>query len=189
MKADTKSPTVDVNTLSKLFSVTTVYVQELARKQVIVKAARGRYELWPSIKGFIKHLQDRRANQWDDGEKDDSDNYSKHRSRLTKSKADMAEMQAEAMRGTFHEASAVEVVWTDMLMNCRSKLLAMPTRLAPQLRQESELGVVQAILETAITEALNELANYDPDRVTSEYIQAHRSDVDAAVEADGEPVG
>ena len=188
MSTEGKSPSVDVGTLAKLFNLTAVRVQQLAADGVVTKQERGRYDLWASIRGYIKFLQERKVNQWDVGG-DEGDTYGKHRSRLTGAKADIAEIEAEAMKGRFHEAGAVEAVWTDMLMNARSKLLAIPPRLAPKLRKETKLPVVKDILEAAIVEALAELANYDPDRITSEYLQAHRAEVDAAAEADGQPVG
>jgi len=76
-----------------------------------------------------------------------------------------------------------------MLMNCRSKLLSMPSRLAPRIRKETDLAVVKDLLETAVHEALAELAAYDPARVTNEYLSAHRLDVATAPQVDGEPVG
>lgn len=184
MSNDTKSPTVDVGTLSKLFNLTAVRVQQLAKDGVIVKGERGKYELWPSIRGYIKFLQERKVNQWD--AEGDDDNYTKHRSRLTQAKADMAQMQAAAMKGQFHEASVVEEVWIDMLMNCRSKLLALPTKAAPKLRKETNLAVVKSILQEGIHEALQELSEYDPSRITNRYIQKHREDVESASASDGE---
>jgi phage terminase Nu1 subunit (DNA packaging protein) len=185
---DNKSPTVDVGTLAKLFNLTAVRVQQLAKDGVIAKAERGKYELWASIRGYIKFLQERKVNQWS-GEGGDENNYAKHRSRLTQAKADMAQIQAAAMRGSYHEAGIVEEVWVDMLMNCRSKLLSLPSRLAPKLRKEAEISAVKSILEDAICDALKELSNYDPSLITNRYIQKHITDVESSAEADGEPVG
>lgn len=185
-KEETQSVTAEQ--LAELFDLSKVRIHQLLTEGIVKKFERGRFDLLESVRGYVGFLKRRKTNQYDSDE-DDGNNYGKHRSRLTKSKADIAEMQAEAMKGTFHEAAAVEAVWTDMLMNCRSKLMAMPTRLAPKLRQESELAVVQDILEIALTEALNELAAYDPDRITSQYIQSHREEVDATAEMDGERVG
>ena len=188
MSTDAKSPSVDVGTLAKLFNLTAVRVQQLAKDGVITKSERGRYDLWSSIRGYIKYLQERKVNQWDDGDKDD-EGYGHHRSRLTRAKADMAEIEASIAKGQAHDAGAVEAVWTDMLMNCRSKLLAMPTRLAPKLRKETHLTSVREILEMAIHDALAELASYDPARITREYLQTHRLDVATAPEVDGESMG
>jgi len=186
MSADAKSPTVDVATLSKLFNLTTVWTQKLAKDGIIVKAERGKYELWPSIKGYIKHLQERRVNQWDNG--DEKGDWNAERTRLTKAKADIAEMQAAILKGTVHEAKAVELVWTDHLLACRAKLLAMPKKLAPRLQEQEKLPTIEIEIETAITEALNELASYDPALVTDRYVQAHRAELDTSAEVDVQPV-
>lgn len=181
-----KSPTVDVGTLARLFSLTAVRVQQLAKDGIVIKAERGRYDLWGSIRGYIKFLQERRVNQWDGGEK--GDDWQKERARLTRAKADMAEMQAAILKGTVHEASAVEAVWTDHLMACRAKLLAMPKKLAPRVQGTDKITAIEAEIDAAVTEALNELAAYDPHLVTDRYVSAHREELDTTAEVDGEPV-
>jgi phage terminase Nu1 subunit (DNA packaging protein) len=185
--SEAKSPTVDVGTLSKLFNLTAVRVQQLAKDGVVTKAERGRYDLWPSIRGYIKFLQERKVNQWDSG--DDAGDWQKERARLTRAKADMAEMQAAILKGTVHEAKAVESVWTDHLLACRAKLLSMPKKLAPRVHGVEKLTSIETEIDAAITEALNELASYDPALVTDRYVSAHREELDAATEMEGEPVG
>jgi phage terminase Nu1 subunit (DNA packaging protein) len=186
-KAEAKSPTVDVGTLARLFNLTAVRVQQLAKDGHVVKAERGRYDLWASIRGYIKFLQERRVNQWDNGE--DKGDWNTERTRLTRAKADMAEMQTAILKGTVHEAKAVEAVWTDHLLACRAKLLSMPKKLAPRVHGVERLPAIETELEAAITEALNELASYDPALVTDRYVSAHREELDTAAEMDGEPVG
>jgi len=187
MSAEAKAPTVDVGTLAKLFSLTAVRVQQLAADGVVAKSARGRYDLWASIRGYIKFLQERRVNQWDSGE--EKGDWQAERTRLTRAKADMAEMQSAILKGTVHEAKAVEAVWTDHLLACRAKLLAMPKKLAPRVHGVENLAAIEAELEATVTEALNELASYDPALVTDRYVSAHREELDTATEVDGEPVG
>lgn len=186
MSNEAKSPSVDVGTLAKLFNLTAVRIQQLAKDGVVTKTERGRYDLWSSIRGYIKFLQERKVNQWDG---DDAGDWHKHRARLTAAKADMAEMQAAILKGTVHEASAVELVWTDHLMACRAKLLAMPKKLAPRVHGSEKLTSIEAEIESAVAEALNELASYDPNIVTDRYVSAHREELDAAAQMDGEPVG
>lgn len=182
------SPSVDVTTLANLLNLTTVWIQRLAKEGVIVKTERGRYDLWPSIRGYVKHLQERRVNQWDNGEEKGGD-WQAERTRLTRAKADMAEMQSAILKGTVHEAKAVEAVWTDHLLACRAKLLSLPKKLAPRVHGVDNLATIEAELEATVTEALNELASYDPALVTDRYVSAHREELDAATEVDGEPVG
>ncbi len=184
-KAETKSPTVDVGTLSKLFNVTDVWIQRLSKEGVIVKATHGKYELWPSIKGFIKHLQDRKTNQWDGTE---NEGYEEHRARLTKAKADIAEIEADLRKAQVHDAGAVAAVWGDMLMNAKAKLLAMPTVLAGRVHGEESLEAIRNLIEESVTQALNELSEYDPSLATDRYVSSHSETVEAASEMDDEPV-
>lgn len=187
---DLKSLHCTANDLADLFGYTTKRIEQLTAEGIVVKRSRGRYALWDSLKGLILHRDTKRKNQWDgDPNSEEGQSYEAHRARLTAAKADVAEIAAAIAKGQAHDAGAVEAVWTDMLMKCRSKLLAMPTRLAPRLRKETDLAVVKDIIETAVTEALAELSSYDPTVVTNEYLQTHRLDVAPASQMDGESVG
>lgn len=166
--------TCTVNELADLFGYSKQRIDQLSADGIVVKRARGQYAVWESIKGLILHRDTKKKNQWDG---DEGGDYESHRARLTAAKADVAEIAAAIAKGQAHDAGAVEAVWTDMLMNCRSKLLAIPTRLAPKLRRESDLAVVKDILETAVTEALNELSAYNPDAVTRNYLTEHREEI------------
>jgi phage terminase Nu1 subunit (DNA packaging protein) len=168
MSEPTKSPTVDVNTLAKLFNLTTVWIQKLAEKKIIVKAGRGQYELWPSIKGYITHLQTRKTNQHDGSNTEDGQNYEAHRARLTRAKADIAEIDAELKKGTTHDAQAVAAVWADMIGNARAKLLGLPTKLAGAL-DGLTITERESLIKEGVNEALRELADYSPEVVTGEW--------------------
>lgn len=181
-----QSVTCGPKDLADLFGYSGKRIEQLTDEGIVVKRSRGKYALWESVKGLILHRDTKKKNQWDGEEGGD---YEAHRARLTAAKADVAEISAAIAKGQAHDAGAVEAVWTDMLMNARSKLLSIPTRLAPKLRKESDLAVVKDILEAAITEALNELAAYDPARVTDEYLSTHRVDVAPSASLECESMG
>lgn len=183
---DLKTATCGIKDLAELFGYTTQNIDVLTKEGLVVRRSHGKYAVWESIKGLMLHKETKKKNQWDGEEGGD---YEAHRARLTKAKADVAEITAAIAKGQAHDAGAVEAVWTDMLMNCRAKLLAMPSRLAPKLRKESDLAVCKNIVEQAVHDALAELASYDPARVTNEYLQTHRLDVATSTAVDGEPVG
>ena len=183
-KAD--SPTVEVGTLSKLFNLTAVRVQQLASDGVVVKHARGKYDLWASIRNYIKFLQERKVNQWS-GAEGEKEGYAEHRSRLTKAKADKAEVEAALIKGTAHDAQAVAAVWQDMIGNARAKLLALPTKLAAQL-EGMTIAERQDAIQAAVAQALTELSEYSPEAVTGEYIRTHQPEEDDdELDADPEP--
>jgi phage terminase Nu1 subunit (DNA packaging protein) len=173
MSRPADSPSVEVGTLAKLFNLTAVRIQQLSADGVVIRVARGKYDLWQSIRNYIKYLQERKVNQWS-GSKDAENpgDYESHRSRLTKAKADIAELDAELKKGTAHDAEAVAAVWADMIGNARAKLLSLPTTLASQLEGMSIQERKDAI-QNGVNEALRELADYSPEIVTNQYVSAH----------------
>ena len=146
-------------------------IRQLARDGIVIRNAQhGRFLLKESVRGYLAYKATARKNQWDGNGSESGDDYEAHRARLTRAKADMAEMQAAILKGTVHEAKAVEAVWTDHLMSCRAKLLGMPRRLAARLHGEINPNGIERVLESAIHEALRELAEYDPEPVMQKYL-------------------
>lgn len=179
MSRPADSPSVEVCTLAKLFNLTAVRIHQLASDGVVIRVARGKYDLWQSIRNYIKYLQERKVNQWSGSkEADNPGDYETHRARLTKAKADIAELDAELKKGTAHDAEAVSIVWADMIGNARAKLLSLPTTLASQLEGMTIQERKEAI-QHGVNEALKELADYSPEIVTQEYVAAHSAEPEA----------
>ena len=63
--------------------------------------------------------------------------------------------------GTLHRAQDVETIVTKMLMNFRSRIMAIPAKLASRLSKESDTTAIFEILKEATDDALNELSDYD----------------------------
>jgi len=95
--------------------------------------------------------------------------------RRLKAQADKLEMEMDLARGEIVKTEDVGEYVLGILMAFRSKLLAMPKRLAPRLTGMKRTGDVQAMIETDITAALAELAALDPEAMLKEvrgtYIQ------------------
>jgi len=185
--------TVPVGTLANICNLTNERIQQLTKENVIIKKERGRYELWASLKNYIKYLQVRvggsRGASGDEVEGDDAGNYQRHRARLYKAKAENAEIEVGLIKGNVHESRAVEKVWDDMISNARSKLLAMPTKLAPKLEGVTDIAELKEIIESEIYQALQELSDYDQNRITTEFVQIHQQEVETTTETEGERMG
>lgn len=173
------SPSVPVGTLSKLFSITDIRVQQLAKMGVVVKVAHGRYDLWQSIRGYIKYLQERTKGLntgMGSGDESDPDSYQRHRSRLYRARADKEEVQAAILKGKAHDGEIIEKVWGDMIANAKTRILAIPTKAAGKVQSVLPLPQVEAILREPCIEALNQLAAYDPARLVAEFVAQHKDD-------------
>lgn len=63
--------TCEIQHLIKLFNLTKERIHQLVKLGVVVKAARGKFKLWDSIRGYITYLQSARVNQWSGNDNND----------------------------------------------------------------------------------------------------------------------
>jgi phage terminase Nu1 subunit (DNA packaging protein) len=80
------------------------------------------------------------------------------RSRKLAAEAEIAEMQRDKMRGELVDISSVENVVAEEYAAVRSKLLALPGKLAPMVAIEADEIACRDLIERGVTEALDELA-------------------------------
>lgn len=178
-----RTATCTVKDLAELFDYTPQRIDQLVADGIVVKHARGKYAVWESIRGLILHRDTKRKNQWDgDPDTPEGESYEAHRARLTKAKADIAEIEADLRKAQVHDAGAVMAVWADMISNTKAKLLSMPTTLAGRVHGEESLEEIRNLIDEAVNQALNELAEYDPSLATDRYVQEHSGSVEAAAE-------
>lgn len=171
---------IGVKEVAELTGYSTQRIDQLSAEGVTVKLGHGKYDAFATLQNMFSHVRTKKTNQYDaDPSSPEGQSYEAHRARLTKAKADIAEMDAELKKGTVHAAEAVAAVWGDMIGNARAKLLGLPVKLAGAL---DGLSVTerQDMLKLAINEALQELANYRPEVVTGEWEKKRRSDEDDA---------
>lgn len=185
-----RDATCTVKELAELFGYTTQRIDQLTAEGIVVKRSRGKYAVWDSVRGIVYHRETRRKNQWEgDPDSESAGDYEAHRARLTKAKADIAEMDAGVRKAQVHDAGAVATVWGDMIANAKAKLLSMPTTLAGRVHGEESLEVIRDLIEEAIHQALTELAEYDPSLATNRYVSSHSAAMETAAEVDDEPMG
>src|SRR4051812_6403090 len=167
--------TYPAETIARLLDLTPRRVQQLVAEGVIPKAERGRYELVPVVRAYIRYLRERALSQ-DLG----SDAFVQHRARLTKARADMAELEHAQMLGELVPAAQVEEAWAAIVAVMRTRLLALPTKLAPRLVALNHEAVIQDALRAEIADGLAELSQA---RIDLEPIRASEHD-DGEDEAD-----
>lgn len=144
--------TYPVETIAKLLDLTPRRVQQLAGEGVIPKAERGRYELVPAVKGYIKYLKERAIGA------DVSNDEGEHKRRLLKARADIAEMEAERIAGELVPVDAVEKTWVAAVTRFRQRALSVAPKAAPLTAVETTTEACHEVIETYIHECLAELA-------------------------------
>lgn len=145
--------TYPIDTIAKLLDLTPRRVNQLVDEGVFPKAGRGTFELVPVVKGYIKHLRDRIAAG------NESDGYTEHRARLTKARADMAELERAQIIASLVPADDIEAAWSAVTAAMRSRLLAIPSKVAPRLMAMKTVNEAQELIRAEIFGALEELAN------------------------------
>jgi phage terminase Nu1 subunit (DNA packaging protein) len=138
--------------------VTIKYVQDLIANGTLNKKGRGEYDLDECREAYISRLRESAAGRASSGDL----NLTEERARLAKEQADSKEMENAITRGELvyieDVAKKVEVA----LSNVKVRLLAVPTKAAPEAAAADDAKEVQALIERHIIEALNELAGIDP---------------------------
>jgi phage terminase Nu1 subunit (DNA packaging protein) len=80
------------------------------------------------------------------------------RARLARAQADLTELRAAEFARELVRVADVETEWGRMLGALRSRLLSLPTRVAPDVAVESDPAVCATIVQDVVIEALGELS-------------------------------
>lgn len=78
--------------------------------------------------------------------------------------------ERQELEGKLHHSDDVAAVWTEILSNVRTRLLAIPSKAAPVVVAKIGKGkpaVVQDLLDLFVREALTELSEYDSETIAA----------------------
>ena len=124
----------------------------LVETKVLPKAGEGEYILGEVVEAYWR-------SQFD------TEGLKAAQTRLVTAQAELKEAELAEQRGELHRASAIAKVWTDNVLNAKTRLLAIPTKVGPLLVGQ-ELQIIVARLKDAINETLKELSDYDGEKIT-----------------------
>ena len=149
---DFRNMTVNFEEAAKFLNLSKSSFYRLIETGVIPKSGEGEYILGEVVESYWR-------NQFD------SEGLKAAQTRLVTAQAELKEAELAENRGELHRASAIAKVWTDQVLNAKTHLLAIPTKVGPMLVGQ-ELQVIVKKLKDAIYEALKELADYDSEKIT-----------------------
>lgn len=179
--------THSLDTISKLLDLTPRRVQQLSKEGVIPKLDRGRYELVPAVRGYIRYLKERSINPG-------VVSFDEVRARKTAAEAEMAELELLQRKGDLIPMQQVVDTWLELIASCRSKMLSMPAKLAPVVAVEDNPAVCKQLVEEQMMEALDEIArwidDYADDAGSDEIADGDNGEgMETTADTDGEPMG
>ena len=141
-------------------------IRQLFKQGIVIKSQRGKYDLKASVLGYINSLRDKDKNRDETMEKlrlaGEAEKLSHEK--LKKRKTELLVLQAEKK---LHAAEDVEYFWNTMILAAKSRLTAIPVKVAPLLVGIEDRKEVQHILKREISDALNEISEYDVSKFDS----------------------
>lgn len=171
--ADLTEIVVASKVLESLFGLKDRTIRDLADKGIVKRDSHGKYLLWNSAKGYITALK--AINAGKNGIKTEDDeqdlDYDREHAAHERVKRQISEIRLQLIKGQVHKAEDVERVMTDMFEKFKSKMNAIPSKMAKKLEGKSRIEI-QTILREEIDNALIELSNYNPqDFYSDEHIE------------------
>ena len=147
--------------LAELLGMTDRRVRQLADEGVFSNVGTGsRYAFRPgvAVASWVAH----RIN-CEIAESGTSDaDYERERARLTKFKADKAEVEAALIKGRSHDGDAVAFHVGQMLSAFRARILSIPNSCAGIVAELIDPEACREVIEDQCRSALMELRDYDP---------------------------
>ncbi|WFR55369.1 hypothetical protein QA584_17360 [Anaerocolumna sp. AGMB13025] len=173
---DISSVTVSASVLSDIIGVGDRRIRQLADEGILVRAAKGRYNLNSSVKNYILTLRIAA----DNGEDPDSVlNLDEVKAQHEKVKMHITQLKLALMQGEVHKSSDVEHVMNDMLSSFRARLLNVPAKLAPLLTMRDSPDWIREVITKEIIEVLGQLKEYNPkDFYSEDYLGTDSEEAD-----------
>jgi phage terminase Nu1 subunit (DNA packaging protein) len=162
-------PLVEIKQLTQTLNVTEQWIGKLV-KEGMPKEARGKYDLGKCMLWYIRYLQAAlRRRSGATGESGRTEQT--ERLRLLSAEAELKELELARERGEFAAITDFEKVITELVVTTKARILAIPSRLAPQLVGEDRLKI-ESRLEKELKETLSTLSKngHKPHGNTSERV-------------------
>lgn len=149
--------TVDVNAVAKALNLTPRRIQQL-KAEGMPTAGRGQYELGPCMAWYIRYLQ-AKLDKIGPNTNSDTPDLVAEKTRLAKEQGDKIALENAIKRGQLIYADDAAEIWSDHISHAKSKILVIPSKLAPQLVNIDNANVIAGKLRDELDAALAELAS------------------------------
>ena len=155
---------VTTKDLAKLFDLSERRVQQLTNEGAFHRVDRGKYHLKQSISQYIQYKVEEALETMpkavdEDGEEIDNNI---EQALWTRARREKTELEVAIIKGELHRSEDVRAITSDMLSAFRSRLMSLPSKVAPLVLPMDDLKEIEAVVKDNVHVALNELKEYDP---------------------------
>ncbi len=144
----------DVKAVARFLDVSERRVRQLRDEKVIAEVRPGLYNLKDTNHRYINYLRKRNP------ESEEAIDYNTERAKLVRAKRKNEEYELLLKEKQLHSSEDIEEVMTDMLVNFKARLMAIPAKLSPVLSKKTDKAEIFGLIKENIDEALNELSDF-----------------------------
>lgn len=155
VKKELHEKNITTSELAAIVGKTPRWIRQLTRDKVLRQIDRGKYELGDAVQAYCEHVSGGKEN-------DKKPRLIDYKTEHEKTKAEKAALELEQLKGNLHAAADVELLLSDLILTTKSRLLAVPSRIATECENESA-ETVESVVRREIENALSSLAKYSPD--------------------------
>ena len=154
---------VSTTELATVLGVTARRVQQMAQDGTIIPARRGYFQLGDAVQRYINFLSKPHVSE---AEQKLETARKQSEAQLKLSKAQLAKMEVEELKGRLHRAEDVEAFTEDLIYTIRSALLSLPGRLSVDVAATSSPAEASECIRKEVHAIMRELSNYryDPEK-------------------------
>ena len=145
----------DTKQVARFLDITERRVRQLREEGIISELRPGLYDLIDANHRYINYLRNRNP---DSEERID---YNAERAKLVKAKRENEEYDLRLKRRELHTSEEIERVIETLLINFRSRLSSIPSKLAPVLSKKKDTAEIASLIKYQIDEALTELSEFE----------------------------
>lgn len=145
----------DTKQVARFLDITERRVRQLREEGIISEIRPGLYDLIDANHRYINYLRNRNP---DSEERID---YNAERAKLVKAKRENEEYDLRLKRRELHTSEEIERVIETLLINFRSRLSSIPSKLAPVLSKKKDTAEIASLIKYQIDEALTELSEFE----------------------------
>lgn len=130
-------------------------VRLLRDKGILTEYRQGLYDLQTVTVQYINFLRQKNP------EAEDKVDYNTERAKLVRAKRESEELELQVRKNELHTTEDIEKALTDILVNFRTKLMAIPAKLSPIMAKKKDQTEIFKLMKAAIDETLEELSDFD----------------------------
>lgn len=144
----------DSKAVARFLDISERRVRQLRDEKIIAEARPGLYDLTDTNRRYINYLRKRNP------ESEEVIDYNTERAKLVRAKRKNEEYELQLKEKQLHAAADIEAVMNNMLVNFKSRMMAIPAKLSPVLCKKTDKAEIFKLLKEQIDEALQELSDF-----------------------------